>query len=145
MNVAHRGWVGRAATFFGALALAAAVLPTWVLPVVMPPDPVDKVVVDTAQRIKDRVIAKARGIEYQEPKRRIDWYEVFAALAMFLGVLALALAAASLVSREPWRYAGAASALGLGAIVFQFSIAVAGGLMVILLLFVILSALNISL
>lgn len=138
-------WLGIIGTIAGCLAVVAAVLPTWVLPVLIPPEPVDKIVVDTAQKIKDRVAAKIKGVEYKEPERKLDWYKVLAIAAVSLGVLALIFAAISFVTHEPWRYAGAAATLGAGAIVFQFSLLVAGVLIGILLLFVILSALNISL
>lgn len=137
-------WLGIIGTIFGCLAVVAAVLPTWVLPVIIPPEPVDKVVVDTAQKIKDRVVAKVKGVEYKEPERKLDWYQILAVAAVTLGVLALILAAISFVAHEPWRYAGAAATLGAGAIVFQFSLLVAGALLGVLLIFVILSALNIS-
>ena len=138
-------WFGIVGTALGCLAIIAAVLPTWVLPLFVPPPPVDRVVVETAQTIKDRVIAKAKGVEYQEPKRALDWYQILATVAVTLGVLALVLAALSFVVHEPWRYAGAAGTLGAGAIVFQFSLLIAGALLAILLVFVILNCLGISL
>lgn len=137
-------WFGIAGTFLGCLAIVAAVLPTWVLPIVAPPPPVDRVVVDTAHKIKDRMIAKAKGVEYQEAKRPTDWYQILAVVAVSLGVLALIFAAVSFITREPWRFAGAAAALGAGAIVFQFSLLVAGALIGLLLIFIILSYFNIS-
>ncbi len=132
-------------TFFGCLAILAAVLPTWVLPIVMPPAPVDKVVVDTAQKIKVRVVAKAKGVEYKEAERKPDWYGVISAAAVTLGALAIVLAAISFVAREPWRFAGVAATLGAGAILFQFSLMVAGALIAILLIAALLNALGISL
>ena len=138
-------WFGIVGTALGCLAIIAAVLPTWVLPIFVPPPPVDRVVVETAQKIKDRVIAKAKGVEYRESKRALDWYQILAAVAVTLGVLALVLAAVSFVVHEPWRYAGAAGTLGVGAIVFQFSLLIAGALLGILLVFVILNYLGISL
>ena len=138
-------WLGIIGTFFGCLAVLAAVLPTWVLPIVMPPEPVDKVVVDTAQKIKERVVAKAKGVEYKEAERKTDWYRVLSAAAVTLGALAIVLAAISFVAREPWRFAGAAATLGAGAILFQFSLLVAGALIAVLLIAVILNALGISL
>jgi hypothetical protein len=140
-----RHWFGILGTAVGCLAVIAAVIPTWVIPIFVPPPPVDRVVVETAQKIKDRVIAKAKGVEYQEPKRPLDGYLILAAIAVTLGVLALVLAAVSFVVREPWRYAGAAGILGAGAIVFQFSLLIAGALLGILLVFVILNFLGISL
>jgi len=130
---------GMIATLFGCLAVVAALLPIWVLPLVAPPDPVDKVVVETAQKIKDRVMAKAKGIEYQEPAKRTNWYSVFSAAAVTLGVLALVLGTISFVAHEPWRYAAAAAALGAGSIVFQFSLLIAGAFIAIWLLAVIFS------
>jgi len=138
-------WLGIVGTVVGCLSVVAAVLPTWVLPAIIPPEPVDKVVVDTAQKIKDRVAARVKGVEYREPERKLDWYQIFAIAAVTLGVLALLLAAISFVAHEPWRFAGAAAMLGAGAIVFQFSLLVAGALLGIVLIFVILNALNISL
>jgi hypothetical protein len=138
-------WFGIIATALGCLAVVAAVLPTWILPLIVPPQPVDRVVVETAQKIKDRVIAKAKGVEYQEAKRAPDWYQILAAVAVTLGVLALVLAAVSFVVREPWRYAGVAGTLGAGAIVFQFSLLIAGALIGVLLIFVILNYLGIDL
>lgn len=138
-------WIGVAATAIGCLAVIAAVLPTWVLPLVVPPEPVDKVVVDTAQKIKDRVAARVKGLEYKEPARGMNWYQVCAAVAMSLGVLAVVLAAISFVMREPWRFAGAAATLGAGAIIFQFSLVVAGAIVGLLLVTIILNKLDISL
>jgi hypothetical protein len=143
--VPKRHWLGITGTILGCLAVVAAVLPLWVLPVLVPPEPVDKVVVDTAQKIKDRIAAKLKGTEYKEADRKLDWYQILAIVAVSLGVMALILGAVSFVAHEPWRYAGAAGALGAGAILFQFSILVAGAILGILLLFVILSALNINL
>jgi hypothetical protein len=108
-------WLGIIGTIFGCLAIVAAVLPTWVLPAIIPPEPVDKVVVDTAENIKDRVAARALGVEYKEPERKLDWSQILAIAAVSLGVLSLVLAAISFVANEPWRYAGAAATLGADA------------------------------
>lgn len=143
-NAPKKHWFGMIATLFGCLAVIAAVLPTWVLPLVVPPAPVDKVVVETAQKIKDRVVAKAKGVEYQEPAKKTNWYQVFSTAAITLGVLALVLGTISFVAREPWRYAAAAGTLGTGAIMFQFSLLVAGAIITILLLALILNALGIT-
>lgn len=138
-------WLGIAGTFFGCLAIIAAVLPIWVLPLVVPPEPVDKVVVDTAQKIKDRIVAKAKGIEYKEPQRHANAYQVLAAAAVTLGAVALILGAVSFVAHEPWRFSAAASALGAGAVLFQFSLMVASAIIVVLFIAVVLNALGVSL
>lgn len=138
-------WFGIIGTTIGCLAVVAAVLPTWVLPVIIPARPIDRVVVETALKIKDRVVAKAKGVEYHEPPRSANWYQIFAVVAVSLGTLALILAAVSFVVREPWRFAGAAGVLGAGAIIFQFSLLFAAALIGILFIFVILNYLGISL
>lgn len=138
-------WFGMMATLFGCLAMVVAIIPVWVLPLVLPPDPIDKVVVDTAHEIKNRVVAKAKGIEYREPKKKTDWYQALAATAVILGVAALVFGAISFVAREPWRFAAAAGALGAGAILFQFSLMVAGAVIAVLFMAVVLNALGISL
>lgn len=142
--VAKTHWLGITGLVFGCLALLFAILPTWVLPIVIPPEPVDQVVVDTAQQIKARLLAKAAGVEYTAPERNTDWYAVLSATAITLGALAIVFAAISFVMREPWRYAGAAATLGVGAVLFQFSLMVAGMLVAVLLIAVVLNALGIG-
>ncbi|UJB64605.1 hypothetical protein YS110_07525 [Acidovorax sp. YS12] len=141
----RRPWFGLSATLFGCLAVLAAVLPLWVLPVLLPPEPLDKVIVSTAEKVKARIAAKAKGVAYQEPARRTDWYSVLAAAAATFGALAIVLAAVSAVAREPRRFAAVAAALGVGALLFQLSVAVATALIVCVLVLAVLSALGITL
>lgn len=133
-------WLGIIATILGCLAVLAAVLPTWVLPLIQPPPPAGKVIVDTAQKVKDRVIAKAKGIEYKEPERKADWYRILAAAAMTLGAFAIVFAAISFVAHEPWRFAAAAATLGAGAVVFQFSLMVVFAIFGLVLIAIVCSA-----
>lgn len=141
----RRPWFGLSATLFGCLAVLAAVLPLWVLPVLLPPEPLDKVIVSTAEKVKARIAAKAKGVAYQEPARRTDWFGVLAAAAATFGALAIVLAAVSAVAREPRRFAAVAAALGVGALLFQLSVAVATALIVCVLVLAVLSALGITL
>jgi hypothetical protein len=141
----RRPWFGLSATLFGCLAVLAAVLPLWVLPVLLPPQPLDKVIVSTAEKVKARIAAKAKGVAYQEPAPRTDWYGVLAAAAATFGALAIVLAAVSAVAREPRRFAAVAAALGVGALLFQLSVAVATALIVCVLVLAVLSALGITL
>lgn len=136
--------LGIIATWLGCLGIIAAVLPTWVFPLVSPPEPVDKVVVDTAHNIKNRLVAKAMGKEYKEPIRKTDWYKVLAVAAVTLGVGALVFSAVSFVSREPWRFAVAGATLGAGAILFQFSLMITFALIGVLFVAVILGAFGLS-
>lgn len=140
----RKNWLGIIATFLGCLAVIVAVLPTWVLPLVTPPEPVDKIVVTTAQKIKDRLVAKATGTEYKEPIKKTDWYSLLAVVAVSLGVGALVFSAISFVAHEPWRLAAAGATLGAGAIVFQVSLMIAFALIGILFISVILGYLGIS-
>lgn len=123
----RRPWFGISANIAGALAVVAAVLPMWVLPVIAPRPPIDKVVADTAGKIKDRIVAKVKGASYNEPERKVDPYGVSAVVAVSLGVCALILAAVSFLFHEPRRYVTTAAILGAGAIAFQFLSQVIGG------------------
>ncbi len=115
----RKSWLGVIAIALGCLAISAAVLPTWVLSVFIQPEPVDKVVFNFAQKIKDRAAAKIKGTEYKEPVRKKDWYQIFVAAAMGLGVLTLIFSAISFARRDPWQYAVSSSMLGAGAIIFN--------------------------
>ena len=143
--VQRKNWFGGLATLLGCLAVMAAVLPTWVLPLVAPPEPIDKAVVGTAKNIKDRLIAKASGETYKEPARKTDWYQLLAVVAVGLGVGALIFSAISFVLREPWRFAAVGATLGVGAILFQVSLMIAFALIGILFIAVILNALGVGL
>jgi hypothetical protein len=117
------GLIGIVGNIVGLLALAAAVLPLWVLPAVFPPKPLEQVLVETAQRVKDRLVARAKGAEYsvtqtQDPAE--IWYRVASIVAVSLGLAAVALAVISFLRQEARRFAGTAAALGIGAIAFQF-------------------------
>src|SRR3954454_1276555 len=96
--------LGIIGSIVGVLALMAAVLPHWVVPIVFPPPPADQVIVDTGHRIKDRVIARVKGVEYQAPKVEKSagrsWSETASATAISLGLLAILLSVLSLIFRE---------------------------------------------
>lgn len=119
-----RRW-GLGGTLIGLIALVAAVLPLWVLPAIFPPRPIDQVIVDTATKVKERLVAQAKGEEYQvrvEKNAAAVWYQACSIAAISLGLVALGLAAFSFLRREDWRYTGAAAALGGGAIAFEIAI-----------------------
>jgi hypothetical protein len=121
----------------GLLGLIAAVLPLWLLPAIYPPRPADQVIVDTAQRVRDRIAARVRGVEYearQETNPREFWYRAFSVAAVSLGLIAIALAVVSVLRREEWRYAGTAAAVGVGAIAFQAVMAALGALIAIVII-----------
>jgi hypothetical protein len=137
-------WLGNFAIAFGGLALILAILPTHLLPLLSPPEPADKVVVDFAHKIKDRTIATIQGVQYREPQTKRDLYQTLAAAAMFFGVLAIIFSAGSFIAKESWRYAVVGSALGVGAVMVQLSLLVAGILVLVVLVAVILSFLGLN-
>jgi len=123
----------------GLLALIAAVLPHWVLPRLYPPPPADQVIVDVGHSLKQRLIARAKGVEYQAPKKEestghrlsVD----FSTAAISLGLLAIVLAVFALVFREEKLLAGVSAALGGTAIAIEVSFFVLGILFVIAIIY----------
>ncbi|MGY3147927.1 hypothetical protein ACVWYQ_004926 [Bradyrhizobium sp. USDA 3397] len=133
--------LGIIGSIVGVLALMAAVLPHWVVPIVFPPPPADKVIVDTGHRIKDRIVAKVKGVEYQAPKVEKSagrsWSETASVTAISLGLLAILLSVLSLIFREERLLAAVAATLGTGAIGIEISFFMMGALILIAILYVI--------
>ncbi|MHC4040678.1 hypothetical protein [Bradyrhizobium sp. 23AC] len=133
--------LGIIGSIVGVLALIAAVLPRWVVPMVFPPPPADQVIVDTGHRIKDRLIARVKGVEYQAPKVEKSagrsWRETASATAVALGLLAILLSVLSLIFREERLLAGVAAILGTGAIAIEISFVMIGALILIAILYVV--------
>jgi hypothetical protein len=133
--------LGVIGSIVGVLALIAAVLPHWVVPVLYPPPPADKVIVDTGHRLKDRIVAKVKGVEYQAPKVEKSagrgWSETASITAISLGLLAILLSVLALVFREERLLAGVAAALGTGAIAIEISFLAMGVLILIVVLYVV--------
>jgi len=123
----------------GLLALIAAVLPHWVLPAMYPPPPVDQVIVDTGHRLKERLIVRAKGVEYQAPKREKSVGDVlsgdFSTAAVALGLLAIAMAVLSQFFREEKLLAGVSATLGVAAIAAEMWFIALGVLLVIAIIF----------
>ncbi|GGI29072.1 hypothetical protein GCM10010987_52580 [Bradyrhizobium guangdongense] len=123
------------------LAFIAAVLPHWVVPIIYPPPPADQVIVDTGHRIKDRIIARVKGVEYQSPKVEKSagrsWSEAASITAISLGLLAILLSVLALVFREERLLAAVAATLGTGAIAIEISFVVIGALILIAILYVV--------
>ncbi|MET4172953.1 hypothetical protein ABIB99_004046 [Bradyrhizobium sp. LA6.1] len=133
--------LGIIGSIVGVLALMAAVLPHWVVPMVFPPPPADQVIVDTGHRIKDRVIARVKGVEYQAPKVEKSagrsWSETASATAISLGLLAILLSVLALIFREERLLAAVAATLGTGAIAIEISFVMIGALILIAILYVV--------
>ena len=116
---------GVAGLVTGAFALVMALLPIWVLPILIPPKPIEQVVVDSAQDIKQRLIEKVTGkVSEKQQANKVNWYSVCAVIAITLGASTLILAAVGFARHESSRILVAAALLGVGAIVAQFLILV---------------------
>ena len=123
----------------GLLALVAAVLPHWALPVLAPPQPVEQVVVDTGHRLKERMIARKNGVDYQAPRQEKSLgerlYAKASIAAISLGLLAITLAVFSLFFREEKLLAGVAASLGFFAIAVEISVLVIGAFILIAIIY----------
>ncbi|MHC2333673.1 hypothetical protein [Bradyrhizobium sp. USDA 4454] len=138
-SVAQSRRLGMIGSIVGLLALIAAVLPHWALPLLDPPPPIDQVVVDTGHRIKDRLLAHRNGVEYQAPQRETsigDRLRSGSSLAAIsLGLLAIALSVFALIFREEKLLAATSATLGVGAIAVEISIVLIGVLVVIAIIY----------
>jgi hypothetical protein len=131
--------LGIIGSLVGLSALIAAVLPHWVLPAMYPPPPADQVIVDTGHRLKERLIARAKGVEYQAPKQETSTggrlSGEFSTAAISLGLLAVVMAVLALVFREEKLLAGVSATLGMTAIAIEISFFVLGVLFVIAIIY----------
>jgi hypothetical protein len=141
--------LGITASIVGLLALVAAVLPQRVLPAIFPPKPVDQVIVETGHRVKDHLIARAKGLEFQSTvaseQRTVGdaWSQGLSIAAVSLGLLAIGLALFSVIRREEKLLPGVAAALGIGAIAFQVMWIVIGAVVMIMIVYAVLDHLDV--
>lgn len=138
--------LGSIGSIVGVLALTVAVLPHWIVPLVfppaaVPPPPVERVIVDPGHRIKDRVIARVKGVEYRAPNVENPagqiWSLAASATAISLGLLAILLSVLSLIFREERLLAAVAATLGTAAIAIEISFVMIGALIAIAFLYVV--------
>ena len=145
-SIAQPRRLGIIGSIVGLLALIAAVLPHWVVPVIDPPPPIDQVVVETGQRVKDRIAARIKGVEYPAPKREKSLGDRLSAslstTAIALGLLAIAFAVFSLIFREEKLLAGVSATLGVCAIAFEVSMFLIGVLVAIAIIYAVLDHLS---
>ncbi|WP_316231180.1 hypothetical protein [Bradyrhizobium sp. SZCCHNR1051] len=123
----------------GLVALVAAVLPHWVLPVIDPPPPIDKVIVDVGHRVKERLMARIKGVDYQAPVRETSWtdllHQQLPVAAVSLGLLAIILGVVGQLRREERHVAAMATTLGGCAIAVQLSFLLMGALIVVAIIY----------
>jgi len=133
--------LGVIGSIIGLVALVAAILPRWVLPVIYPPPPVDQVVVDVGHRIKDRVVARIKGVDYQPPPREIAWPDWLdhglSIAAVSLGLLAIIFGVVAQLFREQRQVALMATTLGGFAIAVEFSFVLMGLLVLMAILYLV--------
>jgi hypothetical protein len=120
------------------LAFIAAVLPHWVVPMVAPPPPADQLIVDVGHRLKDRLLARIKGVEVQAPQHEPPFGNQLMT-AVTLGLLAIALAVLALVFREEKLMAGVAAVLGAGALIVEISPFIVGMIVVIMFIYAVLN------
>jgi hypothetical protein len=142
-SVAPSRRLGVIGSLIGLLAFIAAALPHWVVPIVTPPPPADQVSVDTGHRLRDRLIARVKGIEREAPRRETspidhlnDWSSM---TAIPLGLLAIALSVLALIFREEKLMAGVAAVLGAGALIIEISPFIVGLVVVTMVVYAVLN------
>jgi len=109
----------------GLFALIAAILPHWVVPAIFPQPPFEEVMVDTGQKLKDRLIGHKQGVE-QRMRVRAEGIgdrlsDAFSTAAVSLALLAIVLAVLSLIFREEKLFAGVSAVLGIVALAIEVS------------------------
>jgi hypothetical protein len=108
----------------GLLALIAAVLPHWVVPVIFPPPPFQEVTVDTGHKLRDRLFGHTKVEQRMRVRDEGIGNRVSGALstaAVSLALLAIALAVLSLNFREERLFAGVSALLGVVALGIEIS------------------------
>ncbi len=121
----------------GALALAFAILPSFILPMTHPPAPVEERIIGLAQQMKDRAIAMTKGHDYQAPannnSERARWALRASLAAACTGLLAIIGAAFAYARDESPKACFAAAALGSIAILLSNLVGVATGILALML------------
>jgi hypothetical protein len=133
--------LGVAGSLVGLLALIAAVMPQWLLPVLPSAGRAEPIAVERRHSLKERILEKLKPVTPEKQEARHDpdrWRPRFLAAAVSLALLAITLAVFSVFRREDRLYAGLAAALGIAALAFQLTILSAGAVIAILVLYAVL-------
>jgi hypothetical protein len=118
------------------LSLLAATLSPWMIHWIDPqPRAIDEVAVEVVSRIKDRLVAKARGEPYIAPAEpdRFDAAQWYAGCVIAAAGLAICVGVIGLVCRHHARLNTAIVAVAAAAIVFQYMLILAAALLLVLL------------
>ena len=145
----RRSIVGGIGLAFALIGLVAAIMSPWIIDAIEPDrKPIDEAAVEVATKIKDRLIAKAKGQEYVPPVETDTGFDIakwYPAGTIALGLCGICLGVGGFCRHEDVRITGASVTLGLAAIVFQYFLLLAAAIILIVLVGLILSALGIEL
>jgi hypothetical protein len=144
-----RSILGVVGLVFALLGLVAAIMSPWLIDAIDPErKPIDEAAVEVAVKIKDRLIAKAKGQEYIVPiekETRFDIAKWYPAGTIALGLCGICFGVGGFCRHENLRITGSSVTVGLAAIVFQYFLLLAAAIIFFMLVGLILSALGIEL
>ncbi|WP_068141289.1 hypothetical protein [Roseimaritima ulvae] len=144
-----RSIVGGIGLAFALLGLVAAIMSPWIIDVLEPGrKPIDEAAVEVATKIKDRLIAKAKGDEYIPPVETETGFDIgkwYPAGTIALGLCGICFGIGGFCRHEDLRITGSSVTVGLAAIVFQYFLLLAAAIIFFMLVAIILSALGIEL
>ena len=123
------------------VALVAALLSPWIAEAIDPSPPLEEVVADKAVKIRDAIKAKMSGEKYIT-ERQVRVSEILPPVVIAVGLTGAGLGLVSLFKRETKIYSTSAMTIGVSAIVVQWMVVVAAGIMGLLVLYLIFSFLT---
>lgn len=130
-------WRSSIGLLLGALAIAFAILPNFILPITHPTPPLNERVVSFAQELKDRAVALAKGKAFDARASlqgdRLRWAQRASLAAAIFGVLAIITAAWGYSRDESAKACAAALALGAAAVLLANLVGIATGVLALLL------------
>jgi peptidoglycan/LPS O-acetylase OafA/YrhL len=130
-------WRSSIGLLLGALALALAILPNFILPITHPTPPLNERVLGFAQELKDRAAALIKGksadARASPQGDRLRWAQRASLAAAIFGVLAVIAAAWGYSRDESVKACAAALALGAAAVVLANLVGIATGILALLL------------
>ena len=144
-NHARSSKLGLIGTVIGLVALGIAVFHFFFGPLESPP-PIENVVAETTAKLKEAITTKLQGGEYEAPvqEKKLGPDKMVEYLTITLGFVAIVFGVISFVQREEWRPSAMAFALGVGAITFQYAVALVGAILIIIVIGFIVSMLSMS-
>jgi hypothetical protein len=133
---------GVTGVLLGFIALAAAFLSPWIQRAIdPPPKPIEERAVNFAGRLAEAAKAKMKGETYSPASVAEPLPSRFVVPSVIgLGMVAVGLGIVSLLASEHRPLGSSAIALGVSAAVVQWSLVVAGAILLLLLVFAVMSA-----